>query len=539
MTAVHALPDTTDVLIVGGGPVGLALGVELGQRGINAVLVERNQDVGRQPRAKTTNVRTMEHMRRWGIAETVRDAAPFGRNYPSNVVFATRLFGHRLAWFENVSAGLQEQNELFSEPMQWIAQYHIERVLRDEVLRQTSVRLMMGCEMTGFTRDADGVTATLTADGETRTLRARYMVGADGARSAVRKDIGYQMQGQYAFQTAIGAVFHAPGLNAAHPQGPANMYWVVNQDAPAMLGPMDRGDLWFTIMSTRPDDVPDRDRLHRMILQAIGRDWPIEILTIDPWAAHSLVADGYSKGRVFLVGDACHLHPPFGGFGMNMGIADAVDIGWKLAAVLQGWGGPRLLDSYFPERHPVHRKVIDEAVANMQVLTQDLVRGNLEGIGPESQTIRAELGAEIADKKRREFHTLGVVLGIPYDGSPVIADEPGPRPDWHFANYIPSAKPGALAPHLWLSDQVSLYDRFGQGFTLLVTGPGAEADMQALSDAAAARGMPLAVIAPNDARLRALYQARLALIRPDQYVAWRGDRLDRAADALLDLVSGF
>ncbi len=535
----NTLPATTDVLIVGGGPVGLALAVELGQRGVRAVLVERNMEVGQQPRAKTTNVRTMEHMRRWGIAERVREAAPFGRDYPSNVVFATRLFGHRLALFENVSAGLREENPLFSEPMQWIAQYHIERVLRDEVLRRPSITLVMGCELTGFSQDADGVTADVQSrDGAKSTIRAQYMVGADGGRSFVRKQLGFVMEGRSAFMASIGAVFRAPGLSDAHPQGPANMYWVVNQDAPAMIGPMDHGDLWFTIMGTKPDDTPDAKRVRDLLCQAIGREWDLEILTLDPWSAHSLMANEYQKGRVVLVGDACHLHPPFGGFGMNMGIADAVDVGWKLAGMLEGWGGPGLLESYTPERRPMHHKVIEEAVANTGVLTQHLVRGNLDGDDAESAALRAELGAEILEKKRREFHTLGVVLGICYDNSPIVAEEPGPRPEWHFAEYVPHAKPGALAPHLWLSPGDSLYDHLGRGFTLLVTASGSEADIAALTAAAVTRGIPLKVIAPNDPRLATLYHARLALIRPDQYVAWRGDALDQESGSLLDLVTG-
>ena len=407
------------------------------------------------------------------------------------------------------------------------------------MLRLPSITLLMACEMTAFTQDADGVTATLQPrEGQSGAIRAKYLVGSDGGRSFVRKELGFAMEGRSAFQTKIGAVFRAPGLSDAHPQGPANMYWVVNPDAPAMIGPMDKGDLWFTIMGTKPDDTPDKARVRELICQAIGKEWEIEILTLDPWSAHSLVSNGHQKDRVILIGDACHLHPPFGGFGLNMGIADAVDIGWKLAATLQGWGGPNLIASYTPERMPVHKKVIEEAVANTQVLTQNLVRSDIEGDGPEAEAARAALGAEILDKKRREFHTLGVVLGICYDNSPINAAEPGPRPPWHFADYIQHAKPGALAPHLWLAPGHSLYDDFGQGFTLLVTEPGAEDAVAALEQAAAARHIPLKTLTPGDARLPTLYEAKLAIIRPDQYVAWRGDKLDRNVNELLDLITG-
>ena len=240
--------------------------------------------------------------------------------------------------------------------------------------------------------------------------------------------------------------------------------------------------------------------------------------------ASRLLADRYRDGRVFLAGDACHLHPPFGGFGMNMGVADAVDIGWKLAAVRQGWGGAALLDSYEAERRPVHNLVMDEAEGNHAVLAAQLFREGVEEDSARGETVRAEVAALIRETKAREFYALGVVLGLRYRGSPVIPDD-GTEADWTMSrDYVPSAAPGSLAPHLWLEDGRSLYDLFGQGFTLLVMADGEGTDLDEAAAEAASTGTPLEIVRIVDPRLTSLYQASRALIRPDQFVAWRGDR---------------
>jgi 2-polyprenyl-6-methoxyphenol hydroxylase-like FAD-dependent oxidoreductase len=535
----------TEVLIVGGGPIGLSLAIELGHRGIRATVVERHDRVGQQPRAKTTNVRSMEHMRRWGLAEAIRRAAPLPADYPTDIIFATRLFGPELAHFENAFYGRRERNDLFSEPAQWIPQYKVEAVLRDHVLTLPTVALHMSTELTDFEQTEDGVVATVTdlISGGQRNISAEYMIGADGSRSLVRARLGIRLEGQHGFAQNCGIVYRAPGLMHRHPHKPGIMYWLVNPDSPGLTGPMDIGDLWFMIMPA-PQGSGDIGEAEAMtaVRGALG-DVPggnldIEILTIDPWSAHSLIADSYGHGRVFLAGDACHLHPPFGGYGMNLGIGDAVDLGWKLAAVLRGWGGTMLLPSYEIERRPVHQKVIQEAVANNAMLSQHLVREGMEAAGPDGDILRSAIGAEIRQNKLREFKTLGVVLGIPYTDSPLVVSDGTKPPGWHFSDYQPSASPGCLAPHLWLAAGDSLYDRFGPGFTVLVTGPGAEGDLERLRSAAAECGLALKILAPGDDRLRHLYGARLVVIRPDQHVAWRGDVLDRSASALLDHIRG-
>jgi hypothetical protein len=276
-----------------------------------------------------------------------------------------------------------------------------------------------------------------------------------------------------------------------------------------------------------------------LIRKATGIDLPFEVLSSDEWVASRLLADRYRDRRVFLAGDACHLHPPFGGYGMNMGIADGVDLGWKLAAVLQGWGGAKLLDSYERERRPVHRYVMDEAVANHAVLGNRLWREGMEEATARGARLRQEIGAHIQAVKSREFNTLGVVLGYRYDESPVIVGDGSEAPAPDFLNYRPSARPGCLAPHLWLHDGSSLYDHFGHGFTLLVSDASNVAEIDRARHAAQTADVPLHILRPSGGQAVAdLYQARYALIRPDQHVAWRGNDWPANAGNLLLQVTG-
>jgi 2-polyprenyl-6-methoxyphenol hydroxylase-like FAD-dependent oxidoreductase len=534
-------PSAPRVLIVGAGPVGLALAIELGQRGVPCLLIERNSRVGHAPRAKTTNVRTREHLRRWGIADQLRAASPLGPDYPSNVVFVTRLGGPALTRFENAFFCAPGRNPMYSEHAQWIPQYSLENVLRAHAETLPGVQLRFNCELRGIEQSEAGVTARVhdLARAEDSTVQADYLVGADGARSAVRTAMGVQMKGVHGLSRNFNIVFRAPGLAQAHRHGPAIMYWQVNSDTPSLIGPMDRGDKWFFMPTNLPPEMTLAELdAAALIARATGLDLPYEVLSADEWTASRLIAERYRDRRVFLAGDACHLHPPFGGYGMNMGVADAVDLGWKLAALLQGWGGPALLDSYEAERRPVHEAVLDEAVANHATLGRQLAVDGLEDDTPAGGDLRRQVGARIQAAKLREFVTLGVVLGYRYEHSPVIAPDgtPPPRPD--YLNYVPSSRPGALAPHAWLHDGSSLYDHFGSGYTLLATPDAAAGDVERAGNDADALGLALQVVQPQEGGVAALYTTCLTLIRPDQHVAWRGDDWPAAGLDLLRLVCG-
>ena len=533
--------ESVDVLIVGAGPVGLSLAIELGQRGIGCRVIERNDRVGYSPRAKLTNVRTREHLRRWGIADALRRASPIRADYPTNAVFATRMSGPILARFEDTWSSGHQRNNLYSEPSQWVPQYTLEEVLRAHAVSLTGVEVRFDTVITTFEENHDGITSTIfhTPTDQRTEIRSRYLVGADGAKSTVRKGIDVQLVGDGGYSSNLNIVFRSHSLARRHGHGPAVMYWMINDEVPALLGPMSDDGLWYFI-ATKVDANADPAKLDlpALIKRSMGIDCDVEIVGTDPWIARRLMAERYSRGNVFLAGDSCHLHPPFGGFGMNMGVGDAVDLGWKMAATLQGWGGPDLLASYEWERRPVHEWAINEAVANYAMVGNQLVRPGLEAEGPVGEATRREVGETILAAKAREMRTLGVVKGYTYSGSPITVSDGSVAPVRQSMVYEPSAHPGCVAPHLWLDDGSSLYDHFGIGFSLLVADSRHGGEVDALRDAAESTRVPLKVLKLDDERLRARYQAPLALIRPDQHVAWRGSALPHNTAELLNTIRG-
>ncbi len=537
---MHSLQTLhTDVLIVGAGPVGLSTAIELARRGIACIVVEQNDRVGLNPRAKTTNARTREHLRRWGIADALRAASRLPQDYPSDVIFTTRLNGPRLTKIENAFNCSPEKNDLYSESAQWIPQYVLEEVLRAHAVTLPAAQILFNNSFLHTVQHADEV-VTIVKDQRTGVetgVHSKFLVGADGSRSAVRDFIGATMAGKRGIAGNYNVQFRAPGLAALIPHGPAIMYWCINSDVPSLIGPMEGLDLWYFI-ATRVEGSLESLDAKDLIRRATNLDFEMEIIGTSPWVAHSLIADKYSDGRIFLAGDACHLHPPFGGYGMNMGIADGVDLGWKLAAVLEGWGGGGLLRSYEEERRPIHLAVIDEAVANYSALGNHLSLPGLEAPGPVGDATRREAGDVIFAAKLREFRTLGVVLGYRYENSPIIVNDGSEPPSANTMIYRPSACPGSLAPHLWLEDGSSLYDHFGEGMSLLLTADAAFGEVERATNAAAHLGVPLKVVEPRDARLLPRYGARFALIRPDQHVAWRGDTLPEDMEGLLRTIAG-
>jgi 2-polyprenyl-6-methoxyphenol hydroxylase-like FAD-dependent oxidoreductase len=380
---------------VGAGPAGLALAIELGHRDIPCLVVERNDRVGYAPRAKTTHVRTREHMRRWGITQDLVAASPLGVDYPSDVHFVTRLNGFPIAKFENAFNCAPQKNPLYAEHAQWIPQYTLEEVMRKHAQSLPGVEIRFNRKHLSFEPAAGKVVSRLgdtSADREF-VIETDYLVGADGSRSRIRDAIGATMHGERDLSRNYNIIFRAPGLAEAHPHGPGVMYWQVNEDMPSLLGPMDGDDRWF-FMPTRlaPDATFTDEQAVSAIRQATGIDLPYEILSSDEWVANSLIADKYRKGNVFLTGDAAHLHPPFGGFGMFLGVLDSIDLGWKMAAVLKGQGGPVLLDSYEIERKSVHEYVVDQAVKNHAVLTEQFVMHGIEDPGTAGDQLRVEVG---------------------------------------------------------------------------------------------------------------------------------------------------
>ncbi|WP_106186278.1 FAD-dependent oxidoreductase [Umezawaea tangerina] len=525
----------TDVVVVGGGPVGLTLAHELGSRGVDVVLVEpRLEPDTSTPRCKQVNPRSMEHFRRLGVADAVRAASglPFG--WSDSVVFCTGLAGRRIEVFDGVFALSDVPSSEFPEPAQWTAQYSLETALRTALSTRPTVRARFGSRLRSAEQDGTSVVATIEEpDGTTSRIRGRYLAAADGAGSTVRRALGIGLAGRSHEITNLQVVFDAPGLGDRHGLGRAVQYWVLGATASGLLGRLDTRDAWWAILLDAPDDA---DWTERALRAVVGDDVPLRIRGQDTWTARMLVADRYREGRCFLLGDAAHLNPPWGGFGANTGIGDAVDLGWKLAADIAGWGGGAILDSYEADRRPVAVAAIAEAERNMAVLTPQLGRPDLDGDGAAGDAARAAVAEEIRAAKTSETYTLGFVLGTGSPGSPLVVPDDGPAPVSETSVYRPSALPGMRLPHLWLAPGVSLYDRLGPGFTLLEVGappvPGS------WRSAAEERGMPLTTTRLARPDARALFGARYLLVRPDHLVAWRGDEPVADPGRLLDHVRG-
>jgi len=540
---------SNSVIIIGAGPCGLILAIELGRRGIPAVVLEEKTSPLRFPAANATQARTMEHYRRLGFADKVR-ALGLPPDYPTDIAYFTRLTSHELGRFGLPSA--RAATDLIktltgswsaAELPHRCSQMYVERVLRGEAEAIKTISMLPGWRATALRENTDSVEVDVkSADGrERRTLCAAYCVGADGARSFTRKALGLNYSGEsIATRDFLGGrmfaiYFRSLKLYDLIPHPRAWMYWTVNRDRRCLMPSINGRDefAFHTQLDNgqRPEDITDSDA-KAMFQAALGAPLDIEIIMRSNWnAGYALVAEKFSRGRIFIAGDAAHLFTPTGGLGYNTGVEDAVNLGWKLAALIKGWGGPALLASYEIERQVIAKRNTTYARGFADSVGLFVPPVELEDNTPAGEAARKLASEHLNNHVRAEFNIPGITFGGRYDGSPVIvSDGTAPPPD--AANtYVPTACPGGRAPHHWLADGRSLYDTLGFEFTLVRLGkkpPAATAFVQS----AASFGLPLSVvdIAINEAR--ELYEADLALIRPDQIVAWRGNSTDDATEVL-------
>lgn len=530
----------TPVLIVGGGPVGLALAIELGWHGIACTLIEQGDGTIVTPKMNEVNTRTMEFCRRWGVADQVLNC-PFPGDHPLDAVFVDTLFGHELGRVTRPARNSQTAEAHSPYRLQACSQIWFDPILAARVRTFPTVQLHYRHRLDSFSQNAGGVSAEIKdmANGQRHHITADYLVGCDGAASLVRRSLGIQLIGQGTIGYAINMFFRAPDLLAQSGRKPGTFFI-----------PIDRGGVWGNLRTIDPvrgvwrlmvdtaDDVtPETVDREGYLRRALGREVAVEWIDVNIWRRRSLVAERYGDGRVLLAGDAVHQLSPTGALGMNSGVGDAVDLGWKLAAVLKGWGGPRLIDSYDSERRPVGER-------NVRMAT-NFHKDNtafshwppaLEDDGPEGDSARRKLGAMLEQKVGGEFRTLGLQIGYTYEDSPICVPDGTPAPPDDPANYIANARSGARAPHVWLGDNQSTLDLYGRGFVLLRF-PGAP-ETAALLAAGAARQMPMTAVDVSDAEAAALHGRRLVLVRPDGHVAWRADDLPSDVGALIDRVRG-
>jgi 2-polyprenyl-6-methoxyphenol hydroxylase-like FAD-dependent oxidoreductase len=530
----------TPVLIVGGGPVGLALAADLGRRGVACTLVEQTDGTIYHPRANTVNSRTMEFCRRWGIAEEVRQAGT-PPDFPLDIVYCTALTGYTLARVERPTYGGHKPLPTTPERSQRCNQLFFDPIMRKLAASFPSVDLRYRCRFESFTETADGVACTVHDLGNDRreTIRARFLVACCAGRSIVPKALGVRWEGQPVLSYHLNVFLKIEELWTRHDKGKTAFYFFVDEsDRGPSLIELDGNELWRLGITTGQDQVEPQDvDIPAIVEEFLGPDIPYEMMSILPWTCRSVVADTWSRGNIFLAGDAVHQHSPSGGFGMNTGLGDAVDLGWKLAAALAGWGGPALLDSYEIERKPVARRIVREATENQAPLADPPTRALVRTPGSEGDRARRIIGEAILRERTRVFVSDGLVLGSRCEPSPVIVPDGTPAPVETVSQYTPTARPGSRAPHAWLEDGRSTLDLFGDGFVLLDFDGTANA-ASSIAAAARSRGVPLKTVAIDDPAIARLYERRLVLVRPDGHVCWRDDVPPNDPLALLDRVRG-
>lgn len=531
------------VIVVGAGPVGLTLAAELGVRGIDTLVLEANPTTTDNPRCNTTNARSMEYFRRLGVAQEIRRAG-LPLDHATDVVYCTTLTGWELTRFPFSSAReildrtAPELDEWPTpEPQHRISQIYLEPILEEHARGYPSVQITRGHQVTGVVQRGGTVEVTVESAGPA-VLTADYVVGCDGGASTTRRAIGARLEGDaQAAENRLSVYFRSAELahELAASQRPGWMYWWYGPRLKGSFVQLDGEGLYLCHArvpeGTAPEDLDEDDVLRA----ALGREMELEKIQVVRWTPRRLVADRFVDGRILLAGDAAHLWLPLGGFGMNTGIADAVGLGWRLAALLSGWGGPELLTAYETERRSVGEATSRAALKidrDMASIARDPA---LHVDDADGARLRAEVGALIAEIDRQQWHSQGVQFGSRYADSPGIVADRGPARTAidRIDRYQPSLAAGSRFPHRWLADGRSVFDRLGRDFTLVR----AAGDAAPFVAAAGRLGIPLTVldleepVLPDEPR-------GMVLVRPDLYVGWSGHSAPAQVDALFEALAG-
>jgi 2-polyprenyl-6-methoxyphenol hydroxylase-like FAD-dependent oxidoreductase len=542
MNAAAAPAKRYPVLIAGAGPVGLALAIELAWRNIRCLLVEQSDGSVDFPTTNLANTRTCEHLRRWGLADRMRFQSGYPTDYPRNYLFVTRMNGYAIARFDHPANGDPKSRSPYSpEGRLWISKPYFDPVLRKHVATLPTVELRYNTVFESFEQQEERVVSQIidAKSGHRETIETDYLVGCDGGRSNIRRQLGIQYEGVFAQGMNVAVLFRSPLLEHTH-HGPAVQYQIINSQINGAIAAVDGKELWRLNIRNVKQEQLDMLNAPEKLRHALGENVPFELLAVRPWTGHCVVAERYQDGGVFLAGDAAHLNWPAGGFGMNTGVGDAVDIGWKLAAMLHGWGGPKLLDSYTAERKPIAMINVNEA-AEMRASfdNQTPFSPRIEEDSEEGKGLREKARVAILRTRAKEFQhdSAGIELGYRYENSPICVSDGTSPPAIDHGLYVPSTWPGARAPHVWLKDGRSTVDLFGRGFTLLALSS-TETDCAAFIAAARKAGMPLDLVTLDEPVVREAYERRMILVRPDGHVAWRGDTVPDNPAAIIDHVRG-
>ncbi|HXA92939.1 MAG TPA: FAD-dependent oxidoreductase [Steroidobacteraceae bacterium] len=541
---------SASVVIVGGGPVGLSLALDLAWRGID-VLVAELRAAGEPPSVKCNHVsaRSMEIYRRLGLARRIR-AAGLPDDYPNDVVFRTRATGYELTRIpipcrnERLTArGGPDTDWPTPEPAHRINQIFFEPILFDRAANTPGIRLLNRARVEAVHQMPDGVLASacdLDSGGRV-DIECRYLVACDGGRSGIRRQIGAKLEGDEVIQRVQSSYIRAPRLLERITPPRAWMSYLYNPQRAGNLVAIDGRETWlihnYLLPHEQDFEAVDRDRCIRTLL-GVDRTFEYQLLGKEDWIGRRLIADRFRCERVFLCGDAAHLWVPYAGYGMNAGIADAMNLSWLLAAHLRGWAPETILAAYEAERMPITEQVSRFAMGHAEGVIRERTHlpPELEDDTPAGARARAEIGRAAYALNVQQFACAGLNFGYFYERSPLIAYDGEPPPPYTMADYTPSSVPGCRTPHLWLADGRSLYDALGADYTLLRFET--QLDTSALEAAARQRGVPLAVIDVGACAADAPYRHKLLISRPDQHVAWRGDAVPDAPLALIDRLRG-
>lgn len=528
-------PQQVGVLIVGAGPTGLTLAIDLARRGVPCHLVEADARRIINPRCNTTSARSMEIFRRLGLADAIRRSG-LPEDYPTTVQYRTTLQGEEIFRIDlpsagDVLAGVGKSRWPGPEPQHRISQLFLEPILEQSAAGLPGVTLERGTRLVELVQRDDHVEAVVESGGETRVLHCAYVVGCDGAHSAVRRQLGIRYQGVEAIQKFVSTFVRSPELGRLASRDRAWTYWTYGRRQAALIA-IDGRHLWLNHVAFAPDHDTDNEDPQQLLHEAVGGPVDHEVLGVVRWTGRQLVAERYRDGRVFLAGDAAHIWIPVGGFGMNAGIQDAATLGWMLAAVHDGWAAPDLLEAYELERKPVGeqfaRAVGSAARASFADVSEDIHLPGEAGV-----RARAELAERLAVTEAHRYSPEGFSFGYHYADSPLVVGGEE-QADITMGGYEQRARVGFRLPHVWLDDQRSLFDVLGPEFTLLRTDGGV--DVRSWTDAAAEQRIPLTVV-DVPGRWSGRYGADLLLVRPDQHVAWMGGQEARPGE-LLQTVTG-
>ena len=516
------------VIVVGAGPVGLALAINLGRAGIKTILLERNPEPQFLPKMERCNARSMEMFRRIGLSKKIRDAG-LRADCPMDVFIVEdltkpALLEEKHPSIQTFQGKIKECKDLSMplEPYQLISQYTLEPLLKAEAEALQSVEVLFGHEFMEFSQSDDGVSVRFKdSDGQSKTLTAAYLVGCDGGSSPIRKQLGIKLRGEGGILELQQALFYCEELfeRLPHGSGPGQGRHYHRADAEHTFLIMQDSTKHWSLHAT----VPDAEAMKRKFEEIVGFPVNYELLSCAPWRQNLLLADRYREGRVFLAGDSVHLVIPTGGLGMNTGVGDAFDLAWKLIGTLKGWGGPELLDSYEIERRQVgDRNVGASRYANVgrqkwrSIATDEIFSGTEAG-----ESLKRKL-IQVADSEQRKGNRMiGAELGYRYVDSPCIDNVPG-GPEHRVGEYNPNVWPGSRLPHCWLDDASALQDQLPETYVLLSLGK-KSLDTSKLRQSYEKIGAPVTEVRIESDRLRDLYGFDFLVLRPDMHVVWRGN----------------